>query len=288
MGESVIPGTSILIDLCTRCHLVWYDRDEFEATTASAAIDPELSVDLATRKSLALAKIELQSDLEKMQTSFQPPSTPKELVLALLGLPVEEPHSLMRRPWATWLTSVAILVASVLGFFNLELAAQAFGFVPSDALRWGGATLITSFFLHGNFLHLLSNLYFLAVFGDNVEDRLGHARLLAVLFGSTLCGNFLSLLISGGSSATIPHIGASGGIAGVLSFYAFRFPHSRIGIFFFFRLLKLPAIFLIGIWLLTQVMGTLVQASGSTFVDYAAHLGGAIAGFCFWILWRTR
>jgi len=288
MGESVIPGTSILIDLCTRCHLVWCDPGEFEATTASAPIDPEQRVDLETRKSLALAKIELQSDLEKMQNSLQPPSTPKELVLALLGLPIEESHALIRRPWATWLTSAAVFVTSMLGFLNLEWASQAFGFVPSDALRWSGATLITSFFLHGNFLHLLSNLYFLAVFGDNVEDRLGHARLLTVLFGSTLCGNLFSLLISGGSSATIPHIGASGGIAGILSFYAFRFPHSRIGIFFLFRLLRLPAIFLIGIWLLTQVMGTLVQASGSTFVDYAAHLGGAIAGFCFWILWRSR
>jgi len=159
--------------------------------------------------------------------------------------------------------------------------------VPQVAAYFTSGQQIFSFlsfmFLHGGFLHLLGNMWFLYIFGDNVEDRLGHIR---YLFFYLLCG-----LASGAShlflnlDSTIPTIGASGAIAGVMGAYFVLYPRAKIltlvPIFIFIQLIHLPAFVFLGIWFLFQFLsaaGTSAQSGG---IAWWAHIGGFVFGIIF-------
>ena len=113
---------------------------------------------------------------------------------ALFGFPVEsETAALSRWPWLTWGLALVIAALSVWAFFDLEAAVQIFGFIPAEAGRYGGLTLLTSFFLHGGVLHLVGNLYFLLIFGDTW--KITRAQALPVAdFCCTVAGDTLHLL----------------------------------------------------------------------------------------------
>lgn len=138
------------------------------------------------------------------------------------------------------------------------------------------STLISSLFLHGGFLHLAGNMLFLWIFGNNVEDVMGRARFI---FFYITCGLAATLVyIAQNPDSTVPLVGASGAIAGVLAAYALAFPRARIYTFFWFiffiRIIPLPAWVVIGFWFLIQLgnLGTGGQ------VAWVAHVGGFITG----------
>jgi len=155
----------------------------------------------------------------------------------------------------------------------------AFGLIPAD---FSIITMFTSMFLHGGIAHILGNMWFLWIFGDNVESTLGHVKF--VLF-YLLCGVAASLcqvLMNPGSE--IPMVGASGAIAGVLGLYMIRFPRARVHVFIFilifFTTIRVPANIVLGFWFFSQLtngMGTLgLDTTGG--VAWFAHIGGFIAG----------
>jgi len=139
-------------------------------------------------------------------------------------------------------------------------------------------------------MHLLGNMLYLWVFGDNVEDAMGHGRFLAFYVLCGVAAAFAQVAVDPGSP--VPLIGASGAIAGVLAAYFMLFPHSRIltlvPIFFFLRLISVPAAFLLGLWFLLQVIsgaGSLGDAGG---VAWFAHIGGFAAGAVLVFAFRRR
>ncbi len=145
-------------------------------------------------------------------------------------------------------------------------------------------TLLTSMFMHGGFAHILGNMLFLWVFGDNVEDATGHGRYLLFYL---VCGILASLsqvyaTAAFGGDTLVPSLGASGAISGVLAGYLLLFPRKRVYIMFLFRFVQaVPAIVAIGLWFLFQLisgLGMLGQGSQGGGVAYAAHVGGFIAG----------
>jgi membrane associated rhomboid family serine protease len=146
-----------------------------------------------------------------------------------------------------------------------------------------------SFFLHGGIFHLLSNLCFLLVFGDKVEDDLGSGRFLLLLTMATVVGDIVH--IAADPDSTLPCIGASGGISGVIAYYALKFPRARLGflfwIFHVFRWVRAPAVVLFVVWIGIQLLGTSNQLAGISNVSYLAHLGGAAVGFVFWLVFRA-
>jgi membrane associated rhomboid family serine protease len=151
-------------------------------------------------------------------------------------------------------------------------------------------TLFTSMFLHGGLLHVLGNMLYLWIFGDNVEDAMGHGRFLLFYLICGLAAAGAQIAIS--PHSPVPQIGASGAIAGVLAAYFMLFPYSRvltlIPIFFFIRLVAVPAVFLLGFWFILQVIsgaGTLGREGG---VAWFAHIGGFIAGGVLVFLFRRR
>ncbi|HEX6085616.1 MAG TPA: rhomboid family intramembrane serine protease [Thermoanaerobaculia bacterium] len=173
---------------------------------------------------------------------------------------------------------------------NLDRALSGIAFIPARYWMPGNwifdlMTIVASMFLHGGLMHIGSNMLYLWIFGDNVEDRLGHFRYLLFYL---LCGFLATLahaVFSPGSR--IPAIGASGAIAGVLGAYLILYPHARvmtlIPIFFFITVRHLPAIFILGFWFILQLfvgVGSLgvrdAQDMGG--VAYWAHIGGFVAG----------
>jgi membrane associated rhomboid family serine protease len=169
---------------------------------------------------------------------------------------------------------------------------QRFGFVPrllSSVDRMGPAqagwvplTLLTGIFLHGGWFHLASNMLFLWIFGDNVEDRLGHARYLLFYL---LCGVLASLShFCVYPESPLPTVGASGAVAGVMGAYLLLFPRARIRtlvvVIIFIQIFHLPAWFLIGIWIITQMLSAYTELATAHIAGVAwfAHIGGFGAG----------
>jgi membrane associated rhomboid family serine protease len=160
-----------------------------------------------------------------------------------------------------------------------------YALVPQDlvgnlSLQW--QTLFGSMFLHANWLHILSNMLFLWIFGDNIEDRLGKIRYLGFY---VICGLAAALAqVASDPSSSLPMVGASGAVAGVMGGYLVLYPRAvvktLVPIFFFFTFLDLPAFFIIGYWALLQIVSA-VWISGATpqgGVAYFAHVGGFVAG----------
>lgn len=194
----------------------------------------------------------------------------------------------------TPIVTVALIVANVAVFlFQESLPERSYtGFIFSYAVTPAlitadfGAyahTLVTSMFLHGGWLHLLSNMLYLWIFGNNIEDRLGSVRFPLFYLVCGLAASAAQIAIN--PSSEIPMIGASGAISGVLGAYILLFPNARVltlvFLFFLVRFVELPAGWLLGFWFLMQLLsgiGTLglVRTGG---VAFFAHIGGFVAGF---------
>ncbi|HBH97425.1 MAG TPA: rhomboid family intramembrane serine protease [Candidatus Omnitrophica bacterium] len=168
--------------------------------------------------------------------------------------------------------------------------------VPWDVPEWPRlvVTLFTSQFLHGGLLHLASNMLYLWIFGDNVEDRLGHGRFLLLYLGSGVVASLTQLVIQPASS--VPMIGASGAIAGILGAYFLLFPFARITtlvpLIFAWQFVQLPAFVFLGIWFLLQwvqgmtTVGRVADVGGG--IAWWAHVGGFVSGLLLTRLWGIR
>jgi membrane associated rhomboid family serine protease len=211
----------------------------------------------------------------------------------------------------TWpAVNVLLIVVNVLVFlFELQLGRQldgfieVFGFIPRRFFGWeqlGGAPLdpwryvplLTANFLHGGWLHIIGNMWFLGVFGDNVEDRLGHGRYLLFYLLCGACSMLIQGMVFPGSR--VPAVGASGAIAGVLGAYLLLYPHARvltlIPIVIIPWFVELPAVVFLGVWFLIQLLNgsaglspTAGQAAG---VAWWAHAGGFLVGMALCLVLR--
>jgi membrane associated rhomboid family serine protease len=198
----------------------------------------------------------------------------------------------------TPVVTIALITVNVIVFlFELSLGRNVdqftlyWGLVPA-AFSW--VTVVTSMFLHGGFLHVAGNMLYLWIFGDNVEDRMGHGRFLVFYL---LCGIAAALAQTiSQPDSVVPMVGASGAIAGVMGAYFVLYPKSRIvtliPLFFFFQVIEVPAILFLGIWFLMQFisgLGSIVtvatgQAAGG--VAFWAHVAGFVAGISGVVVFR--
>jgi len=143
------------------------------------------------------------------------------------------------------------------------------------------ATGFTSMFLHGGWIHLVGNLWYLWIFGDNVEDRLGHWKFLLFYIAGGLVAAAVQVVSNLGSP--VPTVGASGAIAAVLGAYAALYPRARVvtlvPIFFFFQIVALPALLVLGLWFVLQIFsGSLSIGAPAGGVAWGAHIGGFVFG----------
>ena len=198
----------------------------------------------------------------------------------------------------TPLVTIGLIVVNALVFFyqllltpvGLEQFVASYAVVP--AWFWW-PSVFTSQFLHGGWMHILWNMIYLWIFGDNVEDRLGHARFLVFYLGAGAAAAMLQILFN--PSSAVPMLGASGAIAAVMGAYFVLYPQSRVltAIFlvFFFDLVEIPALFFLGLWFLLQLVsgiGSLGVANAGGGTAFWAHIGGFVVGVGVGAVLRSR
>ena len=188
------------------------------------------------------------------------------------------------------LNAFVFLYEMSLGDRSLQLLVLSYGVIPLEitsgrdlapTIPWPiWATLFTSMFMHGGWMHIIGNMLYLWVFGDNIEDTLGHGRYLAFYLVCGLAAAGTQILVD--ASSQVPSIGASGAVAGVLGAYLLLYPNHRINtlIFlgYFVRMVQLPALLVLGFWIVLQLFTGLASFGVETGVAYWAHVGGFAAG----------
>lgn len=208
-------------------------------------------------------------------------------------------------PTVLWplITVSLIAVNTVVFVFELSLGPRALegfiyqmGMVPAAITQGGmGATggyftMVTSMFLHGGPMHLIGNMLYLWIFGNNIEDSMGHLRFIVFYLVAGLAAAITHLVFN--PASVVPTIGASGAVSGVLGAYLLLFPHARIKTLvplgFFWTLVYLPAWFLLIVWIGFQFLSQAVDPMDPTAggVAYAAHIGGFVAGLALIPLFR--
>lgn len=187
----------------------------------------------------------------------------------------------------TPVVTYVLIAINVLVFFlelnNGEAFIERWAFVPRrflDDPAGDFVTLFTAMFMHAGWLHLLGNMLYLWIFGDNVEDRLGHAKFLIFYILSGLGATFAQLAFSMGSN--VPNLGASGAIAGVLGAYLIMFPRGRVRVLMGRMVVPMSALIVIGLWFLLQIFSQVSAFTASSQTEggvaYMAHIGGFVAG----------
>jgi len=189
-----------------------------------------------------------------------------------------------------------LVTLNILVFFIELIAGDVFivtwSFVPSRFLASPASefvTIFTSMFMHGGWLHIAGNMLYLWIFGDNVEDRFGHLRFLGFYLICGVVALFTQLAFS--MESIIPILGASGAIAGVLGAYVLLFPRRRVVVLLGFLVVPMPALAVIGFWMVLQFfngIGSIIYSADTGGVAYMAHIGGFIAGVVLAILLRGK
>ena len=211
--------------------------------------------------------------------------------------PIRDHNPSGRIPFVT----IALIVINILVFLSYFPSANDmelnrffnnWGFVPARFMSGGGfETLVTSMFLHAGWMHLAGNMLFLWIYGDNLEDEMGPLGFVAFYLGSGAAAAGLQAMADLGS--TVPMVGASGAIAGVMGGYLLLFPRAKVDVLFifviFFRIFALPAWIILGIWFAIQIFAGLNSTGAGGGVAYWAHAGGFIAGLILTLpVWIRR
>lgn len=195
-----------------------------------------------------------------------------------------------------------IIMANVLVFlYEMSLGQGlgrfigSYGFVPHRIVfnlldSRTIVTLFSSMFIHAGIIHILGNMLFLWIFGDNVEDFYGHGLFVLFYLLCGLAGSLLHTLVS--PNSMVPSVGASGAISGVMGSYVLLYPRARILALipfgFFMRVSYIPALFFVGFWFLLQVLYGFALGGANAGIAYFAHIGGFVAGVLFTLLLRLN
>jgi membrane associated rhomboid family serine protease len=211
--------------------------------------------------------------------------------------PIRDHNPSGRTPFVT----LALLAVNILVFCGYWLTMTEneigwvfvnWGVVPARIMAGEGyETILTSMFLHGGWMHLAGNMLFLWIYGDNLEEEMGHVRFLVFYLLSGVAAAAFQVAADTGSG--VPMVGASGAIAGVMGGYLLLFPKAKVDVLFifviFFRIFPIPAWIVLGIWLALQIVSGAVTPTDGGGVAYFAHIGGFAAGLIMAVpVWLRR
>jgi len=277
--------SNIILDRCRKCMGLWTDPGEVEKLVRFMSIAKEMEPFGETIANLK-GKPGVLDDLATLCEELTKPCDIRALLYPKIILPLSDENPREKFPFVTVsliFLNVGIFLLSFLFIKNIAGFFDRFGLVPADFFSIG---TITSMFLHGGIFHLLGNMLFLWLFGDNVEDRLGFDLFLVFyLFCGIGAGAVHSLMNMG---SEIPAIGASGAISGVMGAYFFFYPKVRIRVLIINRILPVPAFLLLGCWFVMQLIyGAICQYVGGVCnVAFFAHIGGFVIGAISALLYK--
>lgn len=255
------------VDVCRTCRGMWLDADE------------------GGRLEQVVSKFD-----EAAATAERSRGARRYWFMLFTGFPIEVFHPVRRRPFVLS-ALVALLVVVFVGSYSwawnqpdraaaLRGVFQTYGLVPAQFLAGQQAwALVTHTLLHAGIVHLFGNLYFLWIFGDNLEDRLGRVRFLTIYGLAGIAGGLLHAVML--PESAVPAVGASGAISGVMAAYLVLFPRVRLWVVWIFVRFRCPTAVFVGLWLLLQFAGLWSDVVG---IAWFAHLGGfgagGVAAFC--------
>ncbi|MDA5094163.1 rhomboid family intramembrane serine protease [Aliiroseovarius sp. KMU-50] len=211
-------------------------------------------------------------------------------------IPIRDHNPSLRVPYITFaLLGLNLTVFLIMWPLRSDEAALAqiyytYGAVPQHVLQGNGVeTLITSIFVHGGFLHFAGNMLFLWIFGDNLEDLLGHLRFALFYLAAGIGASMVQVVAD--PSSSVPIVGASGAIAGIMGGYLLLFPRAQVDVLFiiviFFKVIPFPAWLMLLIWFGLQLFGGFTAGGAQGGVAYWAHIGGFVVGFVAMLpLWQ--
>lgn len=173
------------------------------------------------------------------------------------------------------------------GIFDVTAGGQVFPIHLYHSPAPVYLTLLSAMFMHGSWMHILGNMLYLWIFGDNVEDLLGRGRYLVFYLVCGIAASLAQVFYAPGSH--IPSLGASGAIAGVLGAYALKFPRNKVRVLMMRTVTQMPAIFVLGLWIVLQVVSQVGTPAGeASGVAYMAHIGGFVAGLVLVMVMARR
>lgn len=217
-------------------------------------------------------------------------------------IPFKDDNPTNTFPFVTGLLIVINIAVFILQIFSEQSGREIvfmYGAVPANLLQFHSTqpipalmTLFTSMFMHGGVLHLAGNMLYFWIFGDNIEDSLGHVRFLVFYLFCGVVSAYAYAMVD--PASTVPMIGASGAISGLLGAYILLFPSARVNTLvflgFFVQVIKIPALIVIGFWAIIQVLSGFLSQGGlhQGGVAWFAHVGGFLAGLFTIKLWLPR
>lgn len=268
--------SNIMLDKCPNCDGIWTDYGEIQNVAAYLKRDPKADA-------LGASIVKQQRDMENLAAIGEVFKGRIPLWAGYLKiiLPLGDENQTKRFPVINSLVIGACTFIFCLVLFSSELTqedvVEEYGFSPA---RFFGIGLVTHMFLHAGVFHLLGNMYFLWIFGDNVEDRLGYIKYILFYLGAGVAAAGLHGVIY--ADLARPMIGASGAISGVMGAYLVFYPHARIRLFFLYRVIRVPAVGYLGCWFVFQLLfGLFYKGIGILNVAWFAHIGGFVFGVVF-------
>ena len=265
--------SNVFLDRCRECEGIWADGGEVRKVARYLKENPKV-------RAIGVDLVKRQRDIYDTSDLMGRGYYPWLLYGPMVIIPLSDDTPRYRFPYIT----VCLIGMCVLNFI-LQLTVvgesrsyyQQYGSVPNNIFSIG---LLTSMFLHGGWIHLIGNMFFLWLFGDNVEDRFSRLGYLGFYL---LCGISADLVHAAAHpGCTTPSIGASGAISGVMGAYLYFYPSSRIKVFCLCRIIHVPALFYLGFWFGLQMYSlTITSMTGGSNIAWYAHIGGFVFGYLF-------
>ncbi len=298
-------GRQLELDVCRSCQLIWFDPGELDTIPVPEKPQEE---ELPPRAREILAMHQIRKDEEYVNTVFNTsgdtPDNSLEYLAGLLGMPVKQSCSSSAAvPFVTYTAAVLCTAIFILTSGHTGNLIADWGFIPSNWSRHTGLTIFSSMFIHADLLHLLGNMYFLLIFGGDTERELGRVKYILLLLISGISALIFHSVID--PRSTVPCVGASGFISGIIAFFAVKFPRAKISFMIFRNIsgigilgrrnwITLPAIAVFILWLLLQTwLGILsidpaVSGTAGLGVAFFAHIGGTVPGLLLGFWQRCR
>ncbi len=280
-GEAAIE-----LDICRRCNLLWLDTGEWDDIQKQ---DPPRSAPdhESVLRGRVLLKLEEAKRASNQILGFEPIDLARlqvwEMAAATMGLPVQErrPH-FSELPWITLFLIPICILTSILGFRNMDWVAANLSYQSDSLFSFDLLTMFTSFFVHSDWINLGSNMYFLWVFGVNVEEHISKGTYAHLLVWSTISGE----LVFSWLRPDIPLIGTSGAISGLIAFYLLRFPHRRFFLRFYFGAFAVPGWVLGCLFYFKDIIAVFAEIGDRSPVASFSQLGGAVVGVAFALFYK--
>jgi membrane associated rhomboid family serine protease/Zn-finger nucleic acid-binding protein len=279
--------TAVDLDVCKGCQLVWFDAGEYEAAPVVRRSGIRTTMPQPALEAAARAQARQIADYYKRRYGKDISLDEAMLMVpGVLGLPLEdESPPLENIPWGTWVGAALIGLVSLYAFFVPE-AIDRFGLIPADAFRLGGLTFVTAFFIHAGVFQLITNLYFLAVFGDNVEDVLRPGTFVMLVVLGALGGEAAHVLFADARTEAV--VGATGGISALVVFFGLKFPQAKLRYLWVFGWYTVPASAAVFLWFIANVVGGTQFLIGAGQSSPYVYLGGGLTGALLWLALRNE